>query len=374
MDTGVTEVSGANSATRVHPSTGGKLNSHKVRALVGFIVGLILGALIAISRVMLDKRLRTAGQAASSFGYPVIVEILARPPLSADERAAPIDVSLHPGSVEAESYRMLRMSVLFEALGGTAGATADPFGLPFGGNGHGAYGGTSPVVPDLVRRDHDDRQIVLVVSPEGEESRPMVAANLAAVCAEAGQRVIVASTAPLGVGRPERMDNVGGLFTGDIRPVDVGARLGPTRVDNVVQLPFTLFLQNSGQLVSRGRELLEAARSVSDVIIVETPGLLSVHHAEALSRAVDVVIIVGECGATRIADAKRSSELLRRVGAPVLGVALTNVRPTGRSKRSRAVAPIGPIAVPVGVPASPPPLSEVGNAVGSDEPTAKTQV
>jgi Mrp family chromosome partitioning ATPase/capsular polysaccharide biosynthesis protein len=371
INTGYAILYYASQATRIPPVSGGLLDTHKGRVVVGFFLGLLLGAVIAVARVILDKRIRTAGQAAHSFGFPVIVEILARPPVSADERAPPVDVAMQPGSVEAEAFRMLRMSVLFEGLADTATAT-DPLALAFGGNGHGAFGASVPVVPEVGGRVPGERHIVLVASPGGEETRPMVAANLAAVYAEAGQRVIVATTADLGVGQPVIMGNSEALLSGDIHPVDVEARLQPTWVDDVVRLPFTMFLRNSGQLVSRGKELLDAARSVSDVIIVETPGLLSVHHAEALSHAVDVMVVVGESSTTRIADARKASDLLRRIGAPVLGVVLTNVRPQGRAKASQVTPAIGPVAVPSG------PLAPANGAVSPrsdwEEPTAKTQI
>jgi Mrp family chromosome partitioning ATPase len=370
-ETGYNVLYYASQATAVPPVNGGVLDTHKVRLLVGFLLGAVLGAIIAVARVMLDKRIRTASQAANGFGFPVIVEIPARPPVSADERAAPVDVAMQPGSVEAEAFRMLRMSVLFEGLADTAAVT-DPLALALGGNGHGAFGATVPAVPELARRGPGERHIVLIASPSGEETRPVVAANLAAVYAEAGQRVIVASTAELGVGQPAMMGNSEGLLSGDIHPVDVEARLQPTRVDNVVRLPFTMFLRNSGQLVTRGKELLDAARSVSDVIIVETPDLLSLHHAEALSHTVDVVVVVGECGTTRIADARKASELLRRIGSPVLGVVLTSVRTQGRVKPSPVTAPIGPVAVPSDLIA--PANGAVSPAAGWEEPTAKTQV
>jgi Mrp family chromosome partitioning ATPase len=184
----------------------------------------------------------------------------------------------------------------------------------------------------------------------------VVAANLAAVYAEADQRVIVAATRELGVGGPVPAVPSQGLLAGEIRPVDVEARLEPTRIANVSRLPLPLFLQNSSQLVTRGKELLSAARAVSDVIIIETPPLLSVHHAEALSHAADVVVVVGECGMTRLTDAKRASQLLRRIGAPVLGVILTNVRVEGRQKRRRAHPALPPPTTPV---ASPLPVAEM---------------
>ena len=270
---------------------------------------------------------------------------------------------------------MLRMSVLFESLAAAAGSSADPLAAVFG-NGHGAFGASVPAVPALSGREATNRHVVLVVSADDEPTRPVVAANLAAVYAEADQRVIVVNTSDVGIGRPVVMSPVG-LFTGEIRPVDIEARLERTRVDNVLRLPLTLFLQNSGQLVTRGRELLDAARSVSDVIIVQAPSLLAVHHAEALSHSVDVVVVVGECGKTRIGEAKRAAELLRRIGAPVLGVVLTNVRPTGPAKSRRPTmagqaAPVGPVTVPDVASA---PSNGTGHVtVSSDEPTAPTQV
>lgn len=368
-NTGFELLSPAGTAKRAAAAKKSPLDSRRVRGPVGLLVGLLLGAAIVIARELLDKRIRTAGRAAATFGFPVIVEIPARPPISADDRAAPVDVAGQPASAEAEAYRMLRMSVLFEPLA-PAVTNVDPLMAAFG-NGHGAFGPAVPAMTASAGREPAQRHVVLVVSPDDEPTRPVVAANLATVCAEADQRVIVASTSEVGIGRPVIV-SPGGLFTGEIRPVDVEARLERTRVENVFRLPLTLFLANSGQLVTRGRELMDAARSVSDAIIIETPSLLSVHHAEALSHAVDVVLVVGECQRTRITDARRASQLLRRMGTPVLGVVLTNVRPTGRTKGALTLAgPVGPSAVPEAVVAT---SNGRAVSVGSDEPTAPTQV
>jgi hypothetical protein len=60
-----------------------------------------------------------------------------------------------------------------------------------------------------------------------------------------------------------------------------------------------------------------------------------------LAHAVDVVLVVGECGSTTYDDARKVGDLLRRINAPVLGVVLTNVRADGR-------APSGPQSRSVG--------------------------
>ncbi|MBV8462144.1 MAG: hypothetical protein JO368_02535, partial [Acidimicrobiales bacterium] len=312
-----------------------QLNSRKVRLPLGFLGGVLVGALVVLVRMLLDRRLRTPERAAALFGYPVIAEIPERPPLDADQRAAPVDVVGQPTSPEAEAFRMLRMSVLFEAMATGATASGDPLAALFGA-GPGAFGSSVPAVPGATAgpRGPGERRVIMIVSPGNETTRPMVAANLAAVCAESGEHVIVVSTAEMQTGRIFGSSS-GSRVTGEINPDELRSRLEPTRVPNISRLPLSLYLEHSSQLVSRGKELLEAASAVSDMIIVEAPAILSVHHAEALSHAVDLVVVIGECGTTRLSDARKAGDLLRRIGAPVLGVVLTNVRASKGPARRR---------------------------------------
>jgi len=180
------------------------------------------------------------------------------------------------------------------------------------------------------------RQVILVVSAAAEPTRPHVAANLAAVYGEAGQRVVVISTGDIEAGQSP------GTVTGEISPEDIQARLEPSRLEHVSRLHLNHFLAGSGQLVSRVPQVIDATRTLADAIIVEVPPLLAVHHAEALAHAVDVVLVVGECRFTTFGDARKAGDLLRRLGAPVLGVVLTNVRLDPRDIRQVAFErPVG---------------------------------
>ena len=76
----------------------------------------------------------------------------------------------------------------------------------------------------------------------------------------------------------------------------------------------------------RAPAVFDAARTLFDLVIVEVPPILAVHHAEALSHAVDVVLVVAECKFTTFDDARQAGDHLRRMEAPVMGVVLTNVR------------------------------------------------
>jgi hypothetical protein len=71
------------------------VSSRKVRAGIGLVIGLIVGALLALAAGLLDRRLITARRAQGAFGYPVVAEI---------------------ASNSSEPYRLLWLSVFREPL------------------------------------------------------------------------------------------------------------------------------------------------------------------------------------------------------------------------------------------------------------------
>jgi len=311
----------------------GPTGSRRTRGLIGLAVGIALGAGIVLARELLNQRVRSVARAESTFDFPVVAEIPAV--TGADLAPAQTLVVLaDPASPAAESYRMLRMSVLFEKLAPTS-APANPFDFLLRSGGANPLPGgeadlRAPAAPteELSLPGPGTRKVVMVVSARTEPTRAQVAANLAAVYAEAGQRVVVVSTADVEAGRLRGSD---GLATGAIATQDVEDRLEASSVEHLFRLTFRHFVDNSSQLVNRAPMVLEAARDLADVVIVEAMPLLDVHHAEALAHAVDVVLVVGESGTTTFDDARKAGDLLRRINAPVLGVVLTNVRADPRA-------------------------------------------
>jgi succinoglycan biosynthesis transport protein ExoP len=328
--------------------------SRKVRGLGGLAVGAIVAIGLVLLRELLDKRLRSAARAEAVFGFPVVGEI----PLAtvAGTAAVPglipmVDVVRDSVSPGAEAYRMLRMSVMFENLASLSGP-ADPFAL--GSEGDDLFA-TEVAGTDSASSDIGSRQVILVVSPGTETTRPHVAANLAAIYAEAEQSVVVISTGSLDVGFGPTNES----FAGDIGEQDVEAQLEPSILQYVRRLPLSPFMTKSGQLANRAPAILNAARNLSDVVIVEVPPLLALHHAEALMHVVDVVLVVAESKFTTFDDARRAGDLLRRMGAPVLGVVLTNVPLNQRDVRQLALP--RPVEPPVGDESE-----EAGHAIPAD--------
>jgi polysaccharide biosynthesis transport protein len=284
-----------------------------VRLLIGLLVGLVLGAVVVLLKELTDRSVRSSSGAASASRYPVLVEIPPVRTVRGIDPAGVLPVAESPTSTSAEGYRMLRMSVMFEELASTQ-AASDPYGYepnPWDTPTNGKY----------TRPEPDARKVILVVSPAAEETRPIVAANLGASYAESGQKAIVVSTDDIdtGYGLGRHAQN------GPVRPQDVADALQSSSLPNVARLSLRHFVVNSGQLVTRAPEVFDAARSLADTIVVESPPFLESHHGEALLHAVDVVLVVVECRSTRSDQLKKTANLLRRLGAPVLGVVLTNV-------------------------------------------------
>ncbi len=257
-------------------------------------------------------------------------------------------------------------------------ATSDDRGSPSNGSEAGQQ------ASDLVRSD-PRRDVVMVVCPAREPTAHEVVVNLAAAYAEAGERVLVVTTTDLrsirpgfsGDGTGSPMANVvpvpgaiaqepsdepsdsptqplpvvgagapvysGGLPTAPsagvrVEPAtraahtrsavtveEVVAKCRPQRVSGVSMLQLGELLRGPGEVPARGSAVISAARQIADVVLVEAPGMLAVPDAEGLARAVDAVIVVAQSFHTTVGQATRSGELLRRSGAPTLGVVLTDV-------------------------------------------------
>ena len=192
------------------------------------------------------------------------------------------------------------------------------------------------------------RRVVMVASAETEPSLPDVVTNLAAVCAQIGQRVALVSTAGLaspgveaempqstplwwkhwpspgdGAGFPAEKES-GSLLSGPLDPTDVENLLGETGVPGVSRLDLRYFISHPTQVVIRVPEVLAALQQIVDVVFLEVPSYLSVHHGEGLTPLADVVLVVAERETTTIDEMRRISAVLRHLDARVVGMALTD--------------------------------------------------
>ncbi len=185
---------------------------------------------------------------------------------------------------------------------------------------------------DLTPAQHAARSVVMVTSPGSEPTRPTVAVNLATVCADIGQRVVIVTTDGLDahVDGLEPLRSAAPLtheldrrLAGPLRPEDVRDLLEDTSVPGVSFLALQHFVAHTSQVVIRVPEVLDVLRDIVDVVILDVPSFLSVHHGQGLAPLADLVLIVGERRVTTTDELRRTSAVLRRLGAPVVGMALT---------------------------------------------------
>jgi hypothetical protein len=191
------------------------------------------------------------------------------------------------------------------------------------------------------------RDVVMVTSPGQETTLGDVASNLASVSGEVGQRVVLLSTAGLASPaetpaspqpatlwwrhwpNPENSSGFataeahGDLLAGPVNSRDVEDLLGATGIAGVSRLDLRYFIGHPSQVVTRVPDVLDALRQVVDLVIMEVPSYLSVHHGEALTPYVDAVLVVGERDKTTVDEVRKTSAALRRLGAPVVGITLT---------------------------------------------------
>jgi hypothetical protein len=208
-----------------------------------------------------------------------------------------------------------------------------------------------PVTRSGLERSLDpgaERRVVMVASAGAEDSLADVVTNLATVCAQTGQQVALLSTAGLaapdvGAELPQSTllwskhspspGNGSGLpieeerhrlLTGHLKPTDIEHLLGETGVPGVSRLDLRYFVGHPVQVVMRVPEVVAALRQIVDVIFLEVPSYVSVHHGEGLTPLADVVLVVAERDTTRVGDMRQMSAALRHLGAPVVGMALTD--------------------------------------------------
>jgi capsular exopolysaccharide synthesis family protein len=176
---------------------------------------------------------------------------------------------------------------------------------------------------------------LLVTSAGPSEGKTLVAANLAAVFAQAGESVILVDA---DLRRPSlhkvfSLAKDSGLTDGLLGKSNPGLdeRLLPTPVENLRLLPPGSLPLNPSELLGSQRmsQIVEHLAQEADVVIFDSPPVLAVTDAAVLSQKVDGVLLVVEAGGTQEKASCRMLAELVQVDAPVLGVVLNKIPTRG---------------------------------------------
>jgi capsular exopolysaccharide synthesis family protein len=285
--------------------------------LLGTLVSLLLAFGVAIMLDRSDSRLHTKEQAERQFGLPVLAEI---PLLSLRNRHRAPVYGYENDPAVAEAYRSLRTALLLfrDRLPlevETAELTHPGQPIP------GGRGGTA-------------RQVILITSPEAGDGKSSTAANLAMAYAESGQSVLLVNwdlwrPIPARVFDADEAPGVSEfLEAGNASLVHY---VHSTSVPGLHLVPAGKLGHQPGAQLEAELRLLEEARSLADVVIIDTAPLLAASVTRELVTMADVVVLVSRAGRTTSPAAERTAELLERLGAPTLGLALVGV-PTSMFK------------------------------------------
>ena len=281
--------------------------------VLGLLAGLLLGLGAAFLRHSLDEAVTSKDAAEQLGGAPVLGLVPMVTSWKKRSQATVVSTS-RPTSSAAESYRSLRTSLQFARQG-------------------------------------QDLRIILVTSPASSEGKTSTLANLGAVFAQAGERVVLVSG-------DLRRPRIGQFF-------GIGEEVGLTTVllggrplKQVLQqvdgherlwvLPCGPVPPNPAELLSgpEAQAVFAALGQDFDLVLIDSPPVLPVTDAMVLSSYADGTLLVVAAGQTRRADLQRTSEKFSQASAPLLGIVLNLVtRQTGYASQYGSVYDYGsPVA------------------------------
>jgi tyrosine-protein kinase Etk/Wzc len=280
------------SATVSHP-IGMRLRD---KLVIGLLVGLFLGVLVAFFLEYLDQTIKTAADVERVLEIPVLGLI----PLDPRGRRAghrrhaiPLITHAAPDDPTSEAYRTLRTNVTF------------------------------------VSAEQRTLRLIAVTSPGPGEGKSTTAANLAITLAHQGVRTLLVDAdlrRPL-VHHAFNLVQAPGLTDVLVGTATLPEALRPNVIPNLDVLPGGALPPNPSELLGSEamRRLLEQLRAQYDSVIFDTPPSLAVTDATVLGASTDAVILVLWAAQTEEAAAQRAVEMLRRVQARVAGSVLNGV-------------------------------------------------
>ena len=206
--------------------------------------------------------------------------------------AATLVAHIDPKSPAAEAYRTLRTSIQFAGL------------------------------------DHKCRSIVVTSSSPGEGKSTTVA-NFGVVLAQTGSRVCLVDS---DLRRPTLhrifgLGNSRGLTTALLDGLPFTEVAQPTNVTGLSVLTSGPVPPNPAELVgsNRMREALEAATGEYDMILLDSPPVVSVTDAVALATFADGVVMVVQTGKVPYEVIRRATGQILAVKGRILGVVMNGV-------------------------------------------------
>lgn len=175
----------------------------------------------------------------------------------------------------------------------------------------------------------DPCRIIVVTSAGAAEGKTTTAANFAVVSAQSGSRVCLVDT---DLRRPSLhrvfgLANTQGLSSALVEGLSLAKVAQTTRIPTLSLVTSGPLPPNPAEMVGsrRMRELLEGGLEDFDLILCDTPPLISVTDAVALAAQCHGVILVVRAGSVPHAVVRRAAEHIEAVKGRIIGVLLNDV-------------------------------------------------
>jgi non-specific protein-tyrosine kinase len=256
--------------------------------LLAAVVGAMLAAGVIFLVETFNDVIRDPDEIVKRFQLPIlaIVGTYAKP------EDGPI-TQLHPRAYGAEAFRVLRTNIF--------------------------YSGTD-----------NPMRTLLITSPTPSEGKTTISANLAVVCAQSGKSTVLIDA---DLHRPRvhqifKAPNRGGLSSLLVQPeVEINNVMQDTKTPDLKLISSGPIITNPSELLSsrKMRSLLKQLENQTDIVVIDSPPVLSVTDAIVLAPHVDGVLLVVKPGKTNLRIIKQSLEQIQRVGGTVIGVVLNEV-------------------------------------------------
>ena len=265
-----------------------------IAGLIGSLCGFGLACLVEIA----DKTFHNPDEIMKQLSLPLIGHI---PVISQSKRYLVEDTLIEPAvctfhrpkSQVSEAFRAVRTAIYFNSQG-------------------------------------QQHQVIQVTSPTPGDGKSTLAANLAVSIAQSGKRVLLVDA---DMRRPRQHLMFGitvqeGFATVLSGQSDWREAIFPCEeVEGLSLLPCGLKPNNPAELCTspQVKELIEEMREEYDFVIIDTPPLLAVTDACPIAARVDGVVLTLRIKKNVRISAERATEVLRNVGASVVGVVVNGV-------------------------------------------------
>ncbi len=282
---------------------------------LGSAAGLLFGSTFGLAAIVLRARtnvqLQEPGEAGSLLGIPELGVI----PRAQEALRSPRVVTLVPNS-DKPGTRWIGPSNSRSASSENALAVADSF---------------RAVLASIIFSEAKDQKVLVITSANSGEGKTTAAVNLAATLAKMDRKVLLID----GDIRSPRMHQVFGL-SNSIGLTKLLRQNVPYEkmVDPVIRaVSPNLYVLTAGPAVEAGADLLFSKsipallshyRERFDMILIDTPPMLSMPDARVLGRIADAVVLIARAGKTSRAAAQAAFRRLADDRTRVLGVVLND--------------------------------------------------